>query len=149
MTDLTWLRVLERMHGHLGWLTVLALLHPAVLLRRPGRRAGLAASLSTGLVTLTCVLGATIYPSCRRLLKQALYQTTPAIGWWFERKEHLAVGVLTFAWVGLLAHLAAPGFAPEQRPRVAALAWRAYVLAAGLAAVVATVGTIVSVTTTF
>lgn len=149
MSDLTWLRLLERVHGHLGWLTVAALLHPAILLRRPTRRAPLAASLATLLTTLTASLGALAYPSYRALLKQALFREHPAIGWSFERKEHLAVGVFAFAWVGLVAHLAAPRLPEPERPRVAAVAHRAYAIAAGFAAVVAGIGTVVSVVGTF
>ena len=149
MTDLTWLRLLERVHGHLGWLTVASLLHPAILLRRPGRRAPLAAGAATAFTTLTAALGATAYPSYRALLKQALFRENPALGWCFERKEHLAVGVLAFAWAGLVAHLAAPGFPEPARTRVAAFAHRAYALAAAFAAIVAGIGTLVAVTTSF
>ena len=143
------LRVLEHVHGHLGWLTVIALVHPAILLRRPARRAPLAALLATLLVTLTASLGAATYPSYSTLLKQALFKETPTIGWMFERKEHLAIGVLAFAWVGLVAHLWAPRLEGEARVRLATLAWRAYAIAATFAALVAGIGTLVAVTTSF
>lgn len=143
------LRALEHVHGHLGWLTVIALVHPAILLRRPARRAPLAAMLATLLVTVTAALGAATYPSYRTLLKQALFKETPTIGWMFERKEHLAIGVLAFAWAGLVAHLWAPRFEGEARLRLASLAWRAYAIAAAFAALVAGIGTLVAVTTSF
>jgi hypothetical protein len=104
VTNVLVLRVLERVHGHLGWLSVAALLHPAILLKNPRRKAALSIGLATGFVTLTAVLGATFYPSYRALLKQRIFLEAPTIGWCFERKEHLAVGAVSFAFVGCLAY---------------------------------------------
>ena len=89
------LRIVERLHGHLGWLAVIALLHPAIFLRRPKRRAPLSVVLATLTVSLTAAFGFVLYPPYRNLLKQRLFVQAPAIGWLFERKEHLAVGALT------------------------------------------------------
>lgn len=100
------LRVLERIHGHLGWLAAAALVHPVLLLRRPGRRAPLATSLATALITLAGGIGIGIYPEYRARLKQEIFIHAPAIGWTFERKEHLAAGAVVLAWAGLAAHLA-------------------------------------------
>jgi hypothetical protein len=98
------LRLFEHVHGHLGWLSTLALCHPAVLLRSGRRRALLAAAIATALVTLTGLLGALIYPAYRAVLKPAIFQASSAMGNAFERKEHLAVAVVALAWVGLIAH---------------------------------------------
>ncbi|HEX3774708.1 MAG TPA: hypothetical protein VHV51_09610 [Polyangiaceae bacterium] len=100
------LRLSEHLHGHLGWLSTLALIHPALLLRKRMRRSLLAASLATALATLTGVLGALLYPAYRELVKPEIFQASTAFGNAFERKEHLAVGVVVLAWVGLVAHFA-------------------------------------------
>jgi hypothetical protein len=144
------LRLLERLHGHLGWLAAIALLHPAILLRRPLRRAPLATSLAVLLVTLAAGGGAFLYPAYRSQVKQALFQESPATGWLFERKEHLAIGALFLAWTGLLAHLGQPGASDREiRLLLGKLAHRCFVGAAVLAVVVAALGTVVAARRSF
>ncbi len=141
------LRVLEHVHGHLGWLAVAALLHPAILLRDPRRRAPLAVVLATALAVLVGVLGATIYPAYRVQLKQEIFVHTPRLGWCFERKEHLATFAIAFALVGCVAHLSASRLAdPELAARTA---HRAYVVSFVLALVAAVLGVAVATTSTF
>ncbi|GDX80507.1 hypothetical protein LBMAG42_23180 [Deltaproteobacteria bacterium] len=149
MTDELVLRLLARLHGHAGWLAVAALLHPVIVLRSPMRRARGAAWASTLLVSAVAGLGAGLYPSYRALLKQAIFQQNPTVGWWFERKEHLAVGAVTFAWIGLLCHLAAARADSTSQKRLAALAHRAYAAAFFLALSVATIGTIAAANRSF
>jgi hypothetical protein len=134
------LRALERIHGHLGWLAIAALLHPAILLRNPRRRAPLSVGLATLLAVATAALGVTIYPSYRELLKQRLFIEHPALGWTFERKEHLAVGAISFALLGSVAHFAVPLFEEPARARIARLAHRAFVVACVLGAIVGALG---------
>ncbi len=144
------LRLIERLHGHLGWLAAIALLHPAILLRRPLRRAPLSALLATALVTLTLAGGMWIYPAYRSQVKQGLFQQSPGLGWFFERKEHLAFGALLLAWSGLLAHLGQPRVADrEVRLLMGKLAHRSFVGAAALAVVVAVLGTLVAAKRSF
>jgi len=100
------LRLLEHVHGHFGWLSVVALSHPAVLLRARPRRALLSAALATTLVTLTGAAGALLYPAYRTQVKVAVFSASTAYGNAFERKEHLAVAAVALAWVGLAAHIA-------------------------------------------
>jgi energy-converting hydrogenase Eha subunit E len=139
------LRVLERIHGHLGWLSVAALLHPAILLRNTKRRARLSVSLATGFVVVTALLGAYIYPMYRDRIKQHLFIEVPKIGWMFERKEHLAVGAVAFALVGCVSHLTLPLVGDEQLERtMARLAHRAFVVAFTLALIVAVLGVTVA-----
>jgi hypothetical protein len=139
------LRALERVHGHLGWLSVAALLHPAIFLRRANRRARLSVSLATGSVAVTGVLGATIYPSYRDRLKQHIFIDAPRLGWLFERKEHLAVGAVAFALVGCISHLSLPLFPHDEvRRSMARLAHRAFILAFVLALIVAVFGVTVA-----
>lgn len=150
MIPLGALRVLEHVHGHVGWLAVVALLHPVVLLRRHQRRAPLATALATALVVVTGVLGAAIYPDYRLRLKQSIFIHTPALGWCFERKEHLAVGALAFAIVGCIAHFLAPRLGEaDLRELAARTAHRAYVIAFAFALVVAVLGVAVATTSTF
>ena len=148
MSDL-WVRGLEHIHGHIGWLAAVALAHPAILLRRRRRRALLAAASATGLVTVAAALGATIYPAFRVDIKPRLFAHEPAMAWAFERKEHLAVAALAMAWVGLGAHLAeyrSPAGVPGRLDRVA---FFAYVAATGAALVTATLGVAVATHRTF
>jgi hypothetical protein len=144
------LRIAEHIHGHMGWLSAAALLHPAILLRDPRRRAKLAVCLAAGFVTATGLLGAWMYPEYRQRLKQSLFIHTPTVGWLFERKEHLAVGVIGFAWIGCLAHLAAHGSADAAEKRtLAVMAHRAFVISVVLCVAVACLGVTVAATCSF
>jgi hypothetical protein len=136
------LRLLERVHGHLGWLAVAALAHPAIALRDPRRRARLSALLSTIVTAASFAIGAIIYTDFSRAgLRHALYVASKTHGEIFERKEHLAVGVLALAVAGCLAHL----FAFDRtRPARARFAHLAFAAAFALATAVATMGTIVA-----
>lgn len=141
------LRALEHVHGHSAWLSAIALAHPATLLRRARRRALLSAATATGLVTATAAFGLLLYPPYRAEVKPLLFASVPSVGLAFERKEHLAVGAVVFAWVGLVAHFAdsrraAPGRAPTA-------AFVAYAAAALLALAAALLGTAVAVHATF
>ena len=139
------LRVLERIHGHGGWLAVAALLHPAIILRNPRRRAPLSVSLATAFACATGLLGAYIYPEYRIRLKQRIFIESPSVGWTFERKEHLAASAIAFALIGCIAHLAARSFDDEaQRAIVARLAHRSFVVSFALALVVAVIGVVVA-----
>lgn len=143
------LRFLERVHGHLGWLAVAALLHPALLLRNPRRRATTSILLTTLFVTLAGGLGAWIYPDYRTQLKLRIFVTAPEIGWMFERKEHLAVGVICFCWIGCLAHFSVPWFPDPHRETVARLAHRSFLLAFGMGVAVGIIGVLVATYASF
>jgi hypothetical protein len=142
-TDL--FRFVEHIHGHLGWLAAAALVHPAIILKNPRRRARLAVVLSTLFVTLTGAIGAWLYPAYRELLKRALFVQSTRAGWMFERKEHLAVAAIAFAWIGMILHLNAR----EDAPAIARAAHRSYVASAIFAVIVAALGTYVAATKTF
>ncbi|HEY2409040.1 MAG TPA: hypothetical protein VGI10_23710 [Polyangiaceae bacterium] len=139
------LRIVEHAHGHLAWLSTLALAHPALLLRARRRSVRLSASIATGLVTLTGALGASLYPAYRSTLKPAIFASSPMVGNLFERKEHLAVAVVVLAWVGLCAHWAQT----RERPELARLAFVAYAGAAALALTCAVLGVAVAVARSF
>lgn len=137
------LRLLERVHGHLGWLAAIALIHPAIVLRNPRRRARLAAFLSTALATLVGALGGFIYADYSKLLRRAVYLASPRYGLLFERKEHLAFAAIALAWAGCLLHLTARDDDPGAPARARA-AHLAYVAAAALAVLVAALGTVIA-----
>ncbi len=94
-------RALGHLHGTVGWLSALALAHPAFILRRPRRRALGVALAATVLVTAVAALGALVYPHYRADLKPALWAAAPRAGALFERKEHLGVVALLLSWAGL------------------------------------------------
>jgi hypothetical protein len=142
------LRLVEHIHGHLGWLSALSLLHPAVLLRARPRRALLAAALSTGLVTLTGVLGVGLYPAYRITVKPGLLLAAPRVAEAFERKEHLGMAVVALSWLGLVAHLAQCRELRLAFP-LSRLAFVAYAGAAALAVLSASLGLAVAVHSSF
>jgi len=141
MSDLL-VRLLEHVHGHVGWLSALALAHPALLLRRPRRNVFGVAIVATLLVTATAALGALLYPGYRAGVKPVLMAATPAIGALFERKEHLGVGALALAWTGLAA-LALAHRRDAAAAELGRLAFVAYSGAAFMAVVAAGAGLIV------
>jgi hypothetical protein len=96
-------RILEHVHGHVGWLSALALAHPAVLLRRPRRKVFDVAGAASALVTAAAALGAMLYPSYRVAVKPLILASAPAVGALFEQKEHLGVAALVLALTGLAA----------------------------------------------
>jgi hypothetical protein len=138
------LRLLEHVHGHLGWLAVVALAHPAILLRNPRRRARLAVVLSVGVATATSALGGFLYYFFSHELRRAIYLASVPHGLMFERKEHLAFGALALAWAGAAVHLFARGEDDPQSLSRARFAHWSLVAAAVLAAIVATLGTLVA-----
>jgi hypothetical protein len=143
------LRIEEHLHGHLGWLAALALVHPAILLRRTKRKADLSVVLSVALVTLVGAIGAYIYPGYRDKLRQAIFQQARTIGYLFERKEHLAFGALLLAWAGAVAYWGAKAADGNVRESLRKAAHVAFVAAAVLAVVVAAMGTVIASYKTF
>lgn len=144
MAPLDPVRILVRVHGHLGWLAALALLHPAIVLRRTRRRAHLAVGLSTALVTLTFGVGVGIYGDYRDRLRQVIFQQGPRIGFLFERKEHLAFGALLLAWAGTAAYVGGHWAPDATREPLRRASHAAFVAAAALAVVTATLGIVVA-----
>ncbi len=140
MTAELWLRLGEAVHGYLGWLTVAALLHPTILLRRSGGTPRWAVRTALLLVTLAALGGATLYPWFRTEVRPELFQRSRFIGWWFERKESLGVLAFTLAWAGGVSAWLASVPGPRSRVfrRTAALA---FALSAAAAALTAAAGT--------
>jgi len=143
------LRLAEHVHGHLGWLAAALLVHPAIVLRDRRRRAPLAVALATAAVTLGAAGGAWLYVAYRAELKQQIFIEAPAIGYLFERKEHLAFGAVVLSWAGCAAYFAAPRATNEVAAILRTIAFRSFVASAGLALVVAVLGTVVAVHRSF
>ncbi len=143
MSDL----LLEKLHGHLSVLAVVALAHPWLLSRRarrltPGaRRGAIAAAL---LILGANALGWILYPPFRETVRLRLYAAGDHLGVLFELKEHLAVAVLALALAaGAMAWRARGEAARTLRPAVAHVTLIAFglgVLVAALGVYLATTG---------
>jgi len=140
---MTALRLLESVHGHLGVLAAVALMHPAILLRR-GRPLTRGLRWSIGLTTVVTAaafaLGIAIYEDYRAHVKRGLFVADLNAGLLFETKEHLAFATLALAIGAGAAALAAPRKDARLRKTAAAL----YVAAAVCCCVVAALGTYVA-----
>lgn len=147
--DIDPLRIAERIHGHLGWLAAIALVHPAILLRNRKRKAHLSVGLAVGGVSAVFAGGCLIYGAYRDRLRQHLFQEAKPIGYLFERKEHLAFGALLLAWAGTLAYFAAARTDGATRDSLRQAAHWAFVVASMLALMTASLGIIVAATKTF
>lgn len=120
--------LLERLHGHLGWLGLAVLLHPVVALGRVQKvtwRMQLTADLGAALLLAPFFLGAVIYPTYRSGVKPGLRLTDPAVAIAFESKEHLAVFAVALALAGALTLRGAGGSAAGRRAgrALCAAAW--------------------------
>jgi hypothetical protein len=142
-------RIQEHVHGHIGWLAAIALVHPAIVLRRTNRRAHLAVGLACGIATLAGGLGAYIYGDYRDRLRQHIFQGARVMGYLFERKEHLAFGAVLLAWAGTASYVAATRVDGPTREQLRKAAHWAFVGAATLAVVTAALGTLVASYKTF
>lgn len=149
MTLIDPVRIQEHVHGHIGWLAAISLIHPAIVLRRTKRRAHLAVGLSVGIVTLAGGLGAYLYPDYRDRLRQSIFQHSRLIGYLFERKEHLAFGAFLLAWAGAMAYIAATRLEGDTRERLRRAAHWAFIAAAAMAVVTAALGTMIASYKTF
>jgi len=137
-------RLVEHVHGHLGWLAAAVLVHPAIVLRQRARRAHLAVGLAVGMVTVASGIGMWLYVAYRARLKQGIFLASPAYGLAFERKEHLAFGAVLLAWAGGAAYVTALRAPEPMRGTLRTLAFRAFCGSAALAIVVAVMDTLVA-----
>lgn len=136
-------RWLSSVHGYLGVLSLVGLIHPALLLRsgKPlSRRARLAMVLATLLSLAVFASGIAIYGAYREHVKRGLFGDSIRAGLFFETKEHLAVLVVSFALGGCVAALLAPRSANASRRAAAVF----YAVAALVALIVVSLGTYVS-----
>ncbi len=143
------LRVAEHVHGHLGWLAAAALAHPALLLRSTARRAHLSVALAAFVATLAGALGMALYPAYREQLKPSIFAGSPALGFAFERKEHLAFGAIVLAWAGALTYAGALVASGGVGQRLRKASHACFVAAAVFAVATAALGTCVATYRTF
>ncbi|MGE0784218.1 MAG: hypothetical protein AB7S26_00920 [Sandaracinaceae bacterium] len=133
----------QRIHGHLGVLAAIALLHPAILLRNGAplsRGARWSVGLTAGVTTLAFGAGVSIYESYRAIVKRPLFLADEAAGFLFETKEHLAYAVVALTLGAAVCAFAAPRKNASLRKLAAAL----FAAAALSCAVVVTIGIYVS-----
>lgn len=129
------------LHGHLGLLAAVALLHPALLLpdAAPLRRGTRwSTALATALLTATVAAGFGLYPGYRAHDKPLLLIEAFPVAQLFETKEHLAFYALALGWSGCA--LAFHGHDARARR----LARRCFGLAAALAFTVGLLGSVVA-----
>ena len=112
------MRLLESMHGHMGVLAAVALLHPAILLRKGkalSQRTALSVWLTAMVVVSAFTTGLVIYPAYRQSVRADLFAKSVTAGFLFETKEHIAYAVVALTLGATVAALAAPKEA--RRPR--------------------------------
>jgi hypothetical protein len=149
MPPLDPLRIREHLHGHLGWLAVLALAHPAVLLRNHRRRAHLSVALAVGVSTLAAAVGISLYGPYRERLRQPIFASARSVGYLFERKEHLAFAAVLLGWAGAASYFGAISAADGVRDPLRKAAHCAFVAATACALIAATLATVVATYRTF
>ena len=121
------LQIFGIVHGSVG-AALLALLVLSAWLDRRGETE----AFGTGLMIVSVmqilqgVFGFVLHGHYETRLRRLLFLRAPAIGWWLERKEHIAIGALALTWCALAAHLASRRADAELRERFAkAASWAA------------------------
>lgn len=99
------LRAIARAHGIAAAVATAALIMALGLLffeQRSGRRRAFAVgAVAVASITLAGALGLLLDDAYRSRLRQRLFVEAPALGWLFERKQHLAFGAILLGWSGL------------------------------------------------
>jgi hypothetical protein len=137
------LRLIESVHGHLGVLAAVALLHPAILLRRGAalaRGTRLAVVLTGLVVALAYGSGLFLYREYVARVRIRLFALSPRAGMLFETKEHLAFVVAAASLGAVACALCAPRESVSLRRAAATL----FAVAAALCLVTAALGSYVA-----
>ena len=82
-------------------------------------------------------------------MKQPLFVHAPAVGYLFERKEHLAFGAVLLAWAGAAAYMGALRADEALRLPLRAFAFRAFAFSFLLTVCTAVLGVAVAIVRTF
>jgi len=139
------LRMLVQVHGALAWLSVLALAGALLVARWRPALVTRVVPAAVALGAAAFVTGVMLHGPFQRQLRQRLFLSSSALGWLFERKEHVAFGALALSGCGLFALwasvVAARGAAPAAALR------RAYLLALGAALAFEVFALVVSIAT--
>jgi hypothetical protein len=142
-------RVVEHVHGPLGWVAAAVLAHPAFLLWRGRPRVHLSVTFAVVVPTLAGALGMWVYGPYRDRIKQSIFIDARWIGLLFERKEHLAFGAILLGWAGAAAYALSVSAPEPSRASLRTLALRAFLAASVLALAVAVLGNVVASFRTF
>jgi hypothetical protein len=141
------LQLVARAHAVVAWLATLALVvaAPRLIRRRRDRVTVAITSLAALGITLAGGLGVLLDAAYRAQLRQRLFVRSPALGWLFERKEHLAFGAIALAWCALTTAAAARlTRAPERAGDLDRAARLAAIAAAALAVAASVMSAIVA-----
>ncbi|MBI5536319.1 MAG: hypothetical protein HY898_26600 [Deltaproteobacteria bacterium] len=105
-------------HGSLG-AALLALLVLSAWLDRKGEPEsfGIGLAIASVIQILQGGFGFALHGHYESRLRQLLFLRSPAIGWWLERKEHIAIGAIALTWCALAAHHASRRSDGELRAR--------------------------------
>lgn len=112
------MRLLESVHGDMGVLAAVALLHPAILMRKGkalSKRTVLSVWLTAMVVVSAFATGLVIYPAYRQSVRADLFRASVTAGFLFETKEHIAYAVVALTLGATVTALSAPKEA--RRPR--------------------------------
>lgn len=142
-------RVVEHVHGHLGWLAAAVLAHPGFVLWRGKRKAHFSVACAAVVPTLAGALGMWVYGPYRDRVKQSIFIDARWIGLLFERKEHLAFGAILLGWAGAAAYALSVSAEEPSLTSLRTFACRAFVAAAALALTVGVLGSLVASYRTF
>lgn len=140
------LRTLVQVHGALAWLAVLALVGALVVARWRPALVTRVVPAAVALGVAAFVTGVMLHGPFQRQLRQRLFLSSNALGWLFERKEHVAFGALALLGCGLFA-LWASVAAGRGAAAAAAILRRAYLLALGAALAFEVFALVVSIAT--
>lgn len=138
-------------HGIVGALALVAMLHPAILLwsgRPLSRGLRVSLGLTAGVTMLAFAMGIAIYEPYREHVKRPLFVRDATAGLLFETKEHLAYAVLALVLGAAICAVVAPRSRADLRRLAAALFAGASALAlvvVGLGLYVASVESFASV----
>jgi hypothetical protein len=141
------LQLVARAHAVVAWIATAALaVALPLLIRGRQRRVTLAISAAAAIaITLAGALGVLLEAAYRSRIRQRLFGKSPALGWLFERKEHLAFGAILLAWCALSTIVAAQiSRDPRRAGDLHAAARLAGIASAGLALAASVMATIVA-----
>jgi len=136
-------------HGSFG-AAMLALLVLSAWLELRGERESFGAGLvvCSAFQVLQAAVGLALASHYEGRLRRVMFVRSPSLGWWLERKEHLAIGAIALTWCALAAHLAAANAQGAQQAGYRGAARRAAWCAAGLSFVSFAIGVVVAASMT-
>ena len=94
-------------------------------------------------------VGVDLYGPYRSQLRRSIFVSAPTFGYLFERKEHLAFGAVLLAWAGATSYVAARSTEEHVRRSFWRASHWAFIVAAGLATITASLGTVIAAYRTF